>query len=59
MDGNPKLMPGHVLVITPDGVRQEQYWEYPSRTSANAGPEEEYQATLAAKLDESVRLPTY
>ena len=52
-----KLMPGHRLVIDPDGVRVEQWWRHPL---PDPGPEslgvEHYAEGLLAQMDESVRL---
>ncbi|HEV3477925.1 MAG TPA: asparagine synthase (glutamine-hydrolyzing) [Gaiellaceae bacterium] len=52
-----KLMPGHVLIVDPKGVKVEQYWEYPKPVvDAPALSVDEYADGLVAGLEESVRL---
>src|SRR5205823_7489342 len=52
-----KLRPGHRLVIDEHGVREEQYWKYPTPTLEKAvRPVEEYSERLLDLLEESVRL---
>jgi len=53
--GVSKLMPGHVLVADPSGVREERYWSYPE-PRPGAGSEREYREGLLEQLEESVRL---
>lgn len=52
-----KLMPGHRLVIDPDGVRVEQWWRHPlpdpGPASLGVG---HYAEGLLAEMEESVRL---
>jgi asparagine synthase (glutamine-hydrolysing) len=52
-----KLRPGHRLVIDEHGVREEQYWAYPTPTLERpARPVQEYAERLLGLLEESVRL---
>jgi asparagine synthase (glutamine-hydrolysing) len=57
LQGVFKLRPGHRLVVGPEGVRDESYWDYPL-PSAETPPasENEYIERLMAELEESVRL---
>jgi asparagine synthase (glutamine-hydrolysing) len=57
LQGVFKLRPGHRLVVGPEGVRDEPYWDYPL-PSAETPPasETEYIERLIAELEESVRL---
>jgi asparagine synthase (glutamine-hydrolysing) len=50
-----KLMPGHVLVVDPSGVRTELYWSYPEPAPVEMSLEEAGEQLLAG-LEESVRL---
>jgi asparagine synthase (glutamine-hydrolysing) len=52
-----KLLPGHLLVVDPDGVRVERYWAYPP-PAPDVPPlsEQEYADGLLERLEESVRL---
>jgi asparagine synthase (glutamine-hydrolysing) len=50
-----KLMPGHVMVAGPRGVREERYWAYPEPRPGSAS-EREYAEGLMEQLEESVRL---
>ena len=50
-----KLMPGQVLVAGPNGLRLEQYWEYPTPHPADASLDEAGEQLLDL-LAESVRL---
>ncbi|HWN21623.1 MAG TPA: asparagine synthase (glutamine-hydrolyzing) [Gaiellaceae bacterium] len=54
--GVSKLMPGHSLVIGPDGVRVEQYWAYPKPDPRPERSLEETMQGLLGELEESVRL---
>ena len=51
-----KLMPGHSLVVEPDGVRVEQYWAYPKPEPRPERSLAETVEGLLEKLEESVRL---
>ena len=51
-----KLMPGHSLVVEPDGVRVEQYWAYPKPEPRPERSLNETVEGLLEKLEESVRL---
>jgi asparagine synthase (glutamine-hydrolysing) len=52
-----KLLPGHRLVVDPNGVREERYWQYPK---PDPGPVatgvDTYGEVLLEQLEESVRL---
>ena len=50
-----KLMPGHVLIVDPRGVRVEQYWAYPKPNPAEVSLEEA-SGQLLEGLEESVRM---
>jgi asparagine synthase (glutamine-hydrolysing) len=50
-----KLMPGHVLVVDPDGVRTEAFWSYPEPAPVEMSLDEASERLLAG-LDESVVL---
>ena len=50
-----KLMPGHVLIVDPRGVRVEQYWAYPKPNPAEMSLEEA-SGQLLEGLEESVRM---
>jgi asparagine synthase (glutamine-hydrolysing) len=50
-----KLLPGHLLVTTPDGVRIERYWRHPHPAPERAS-EREWGEALLEQLDEAVRL---
>ena len=55
--GVSKLRPGHRLVISPKGVSDEPYWDYPlSSPETTAVSEADYSERLIAELEESVRL---
>jgi asparagine synthase (glutamine-hydrolysing) len=54
--GVQKLLPGHRLVIDPDGVRVEQYWAFPEPAPDHSRSEEETAEELVRRLEESVRL---
>ena len=53
--GVRKLMPGHVLVVDPSGVREEQYWSYPEPAAEEMSLDEAGERLLGG-LDESVTL---
>ncbi len=53
--GVRKLMPGTRLVIDPDGVREERYWEYPRPAPDEHLGEQEAGRQLLAELEASVR----
>jgi asparagine synthase (glutamine-hydrolysing) len=50
-----KLMPGHVLVVDPSGVRTEAFWSYPEPAPVDMSLEDA-SVRLLAGLDESVEL---
>lgn len=50
-----KLMPGHVLVVDGDGVREEAFWSYPEPAPRRMSLDEAAEGLLAG-LEESVRL---
>lgn len=50
-----KLMPGTRLVIDPDGIREERYWEYPHHAPDEHLSEREAGDRLLAELDAAVR----
>jgi asparagine synthase (glutamine-hydrolysing) len=50
-----KLMPGHVLIVDPRGVRSEAFWSYPEPTPVEMSLDEAGEQLLAG-LEESVRL---
>jgi asparagine synthase (glutamine-hydrolysing) len=55
--GVEKLLPGELIVVSPDGIRRERYWSYPAPTPERpARSLQEYAAGLLERLDESVRL---
>jgi asparagine synthase (glutamine-hydrolysing) len=54
--GVRKLLPGHRLVVDPDGVREERYWTYPRPEPDESVPDEEWSERLLAGLDEAVRI---
>jgi asparagine synthase (glutamine-hydrolysing) len=55
--GVSKLLPGHLLVADPNGVRVEAYWEYPLPAPLDIHrPRAEWSADLLERLDEAVRL---
>lgn len=54
--GVSKLMPGTSLVVDADGVRVEQYWEYPKPDPNSERAFEETMSGLLEQLEESVRL---
>jgi len=52
-----KVMPGHYLLVSAEGVRDQSYWDIlPVCMDAGVGTEDEYKTRLAALLDESMRL---
>ena len=53
-----KLLPGHVLIVDDNGVRNERYWEYPAPRDRNAphASVDEVGDRLIEELDEAVRL---
>ncbi len=54
--GVSKLLPGHSLVLGPDGVRIEQYWAYPRPEPDADRSFEDTMTGLLEQLEESVRL---
>jgi asparagine synthase (glutamine-hydrolysing) len=50
-----KVMPGERLVVDPDGVRLERYWEYPKPDPDLSTSAEELAEGLLELLDEAVR----
>lgn len=55
--GVRKLQPGHMLVVDPDGVRVQRWWEHPLPDPGPTAPGVgHYAEGLLAELDESVRL---
>jgi asparagine synthase (glutamine-hydrolysing) len=55
--GIRKLLPGHRLVIDPDGVREEPYWHYPQpQPDVPPRPEADYADELLWRLREAVKL---
>jgi asparagine synthase (glutamine-hydrolysing) len=53
--GVRKLMPGHTLVVDPNGVRTEAFWSYPEPAPVEMSLNEAAERLLAG-LEESVRL---
>ena len=52
-----KLMPGHLLVVDPEGIRVERYWQYPEPAAVTPRRSlEEWKSELLEHLDEAVRL---
>jgi asparagine synthase (glutamine-hydrolysing) len=51
-----KLLPGHRLIVDPDGVRSEAYWRYPTPQPDHGPSEQEHAERLLELLEESVRL---
>jgi asparagine synthase (glutamine-hydrolysing) len=54
--GVHKLLPGHRLVVDPEGVRTEAYWRYPRPAPDRSVGEGEHAERLLGLLEESVRL---
>jgi asparagine synthase (glutamine-hydrolysing) len=54
--GVRKLLPGHRLVVDPDGVREERYWTYPRPEPDESVSDEEWSERLLASFDEAVRV---
>jgi len=51
-----KLMPGERLIIAPDGVRPERYWEYPKPGADKTSSAEELAAGLLERVEDAVRV---
>jgi asparagine synthase (glutamine-hydrolysing) len=51
-----KVMPGERLIIDPDGVRLERYWEYPKPDTDTASSPEELAEGLLERLEDAVRV---
>ena len=54
--GVQKLLPGHRLIIDPEGARSEAYWHYPKPAPDHSLSEHEHGERLLELLEESVRL---
>jgi len=55
--GVEKVLPGGLLIVSPDGVQRERYWRYPAPVPDRPGrSREEYAAELLERLEESVKL---
>jgi asparagine synthase (glutamine-hydrolysing) len=55
--GVSKLLPGELLVVTPEGIHQERYWRYPDPVPDRRPlSPEAYAAGVLERLDEAVRL---
>ena len=54
--GVQKLLPGHRLIVDPDGARSEAYWHYPKPAPDHSLNEAEHGERLLELLEESVRL---
>jgi asparagine synthase (glutamine-hydrolysing) len=56
-EGIKRLLPGHYLSVTPDGLQVRQWWELPaSEEEPGARPERHYVERTRALLEDSVRL---
>ena len=51
-----KLMPGERLIIGPDGIRLERYWEYPKPDADTTSSPEELAEGLLERLEDAVRM---
>jgi asparagine synthase (glutamine-hydrolysing) len=51
-----KVMPGARLIVDPDGVRLERYWEYPKPDADTSSSAEELAEGLIERLDDAVRV---
>jgi len=52
-----KVLPGHYLTVSADGVREESYWDiFPVSKDAGILSENEYRKKLEELLDDSMRL---
>lgn len=51
-----KLMPGHRLFLTPDGLRVERYWDIPHPPPIEERDEQSYIAECRQRLEETVRM---
>lgn len=56
LQGVRKLLPGHLLVVDPDGVRTERWWSFPRPEPEQGLDEAEWAERLLAELDTSVRM---
>jgi asparagine synthase (glutamine-hydrolysing) len=54
--GVEKLRPGELLVVEPDGVARERYWNHPLPSPDRSRPEREVAEELLERLEESIRL---
>jgi asparagine synthase (glutamine-hydrolysing) len=55
--GVAKLLPGELLVVTPEGIQQERYWQHPDPVpDRHPLSPDEYAAGVLERLDEAVRL---
>jgi len=53
--GIRKLMPGHWLRLTPDGLQIRQYWEIPGPASPESRDDRSWIAECRTRLEEAVR----
>ncbi len=52
-----KVLPGHFLIVSADGVREEAYWDiFPVEKDTEVRTEDEYKTRLTELLDDSMRL---
>jgi asparagine synthase (glutamine-hydrolysing) len=51
-----KVVPGARLIVDPDGVRLERYWEYPKPDADTTSSAEELAEGLLERLDDAVRV---
>ncbi|HST03106.1 MAG TPA: asparagine synthase (glutamine-hydrolyzing) [Chloroflexia bacterium] len=55
--GINRLLPGHYMVVTPDGINIRQWWDLPATEDApGAHPEQHYVKQVRELLEDSVRL---
>ncbi len=54
--GIRKLLPGHHLLLSPEGLRMERYWDPPKGGVEEGRPEREWIAECRRRLEETVRM---